>query len=120
MTKFLVFLKNRTPSNESSKRTGLLKNKQFWATVKFLPGAFFRLILKFIMSNETFSKPQYLIFTKKKKKKEEGGRTVRTRMCDLKRKEKNQAMGETRIKLSNKTVSLGPTQIDSKLRQSIP
>ena len=89
----------------------LLKNKQFWATVKFLlgafnlPGAFFRLILKFIMSNETFSKPQYFSFT---------------RMCDLKRKEKNQAMGETRIKLSNKTVSLGPTQIDSKLRQSIP
>ena len=41
-------------------------------------------------------------------------------MCDLKRKERNQAMGETRIKLSNKTVSLGPTQIDSKLRQSIP
>ena len=67
----------------------LLNNKQFWATVKFLlgafnlPGAFFRLILKFIMSNETFSKPQYFSFTtKKKKKKEEGVRTVRTRMCD--------------------------------------
>ena len=51
----------------------LLKNKQFWATVKFLlgvfnlPGAFFRLILKFIMSNETFSKPQ------QKKKKKKGG-----------------------------------------------
>ena len=53
----------------------LLNNKQFWATVKFLlgafnlPGAFFRLILKFIMSNETFSKPQYFSFTTKKKKK---------------------------------------------------
>lgn len=88
----------------------LLKNKQFWATVKFLlgvfnlPGAFFRLILKFIMSNETFSKPQYFSFiTKKKKKKEEIRRTARTRMCDLKRKERNQAMGENRIKLSNKS-----------------
>lgn len=88
----------------------LLKNKQFWDTVKFLlgvfnlPGAFFRLILKFIMSNETFSKPQYFsLITKKKKKKEAVRRTVRTRMCDLKRKERNQAMGETRIKLSNRS-----------------
>ena len=29
-------------------------------------------------------------------------------------------MEEIRAKLSNKTVILGPTQIDSKLRQSIP
>ena len=61
--------------NPQRKLDYLLRNKQFWATVKFLlgafnlPGAFFRLILKFIMSNETFSKPQYFSFTPPAKKK---------------------------------------------------
>lgn len=41
-------------------------------------------------------------------------------MRNKKRKERNQIKGETKIKLSKKTISLGYTQADSKLRQSIP
>lgn len=41
-------------------------------------------------------------------------------MRNEKRKERNQTKGETKIKLSKKTISLGYTQADSKLRQSIP